>query len=235
MLRRVRTVFFNSLRTLHRTTIHAKLAGGLQRLRVQTQSRLNGIPHTITRDELVQLAVRRYDGPVCLVATTHDLERALHDIRCEHVVGLDTETQPAFRKGQSHLPSLVQIATARAVYLFQLKRLEFSGALAGMLGNPAIIKAGIGLADDLLNLKKVFPFQEKNVVDLGAVVRRHGVKQSGVRNLAGLFLGFRITKGRRTSNWGRPDLSRSQIIYAATDAWVCRELYLRFQKLGLWR
>ena len=214
-------------------TIHAKLAGGLQRLRVQTQPRLNGIPNTITRDELVQLAVRRYDGPVWLVATTHDLERALHDIRREHVVGLDTETQPVFRKGQSHLPSLVQVATARAVYLFQLKRLEFSGALAEVLGNPAIIKAGIGLADDLLKLKKVFPFQEENVVDIGAVVRRHGVKQSGVRNLAGLFLGFRITKGSRTSNWGRPHLSRSQIIYAATDAWVCRELYLRFQKLGL--
>ena len=117
-------------------TIHAKLAGGLQRLRVHTQPRLNDIPNTITRDELVQLAVRRYDGPVWLIATTHDLERALHDIRREHVVGLDTETQPAFRKGQFHLPSLVQVATARAVYLFQLKRLEFSGALAEVLEIP---------------------------------------------------------------------------------------------------
>jgi len=124
-------------------------------------------------------------------------------------------------------------ATGRGVYLFQLKRPEFSGALAEVLENNAITKVGIGLADDLQSLKKVFPFQEKNVVDLGAIVYRHGVKQSGVRNLAGIFLGFRVTKGCRTSNWGRPHLSRSQITYAATDAWVCRELYLRFQKLGL--
>ena len=42
------------------------------------------------------------------------------DIRQESVVGFDTETKPAFRKGESHLPCLVQVATARAVYLFQL-------------------------------------------------------------------------------------------------------------------
>lgn len=197
------------------------------------QPSLNNIPPTITKDELLQLAVRRYEGPVSLVGSMAELERALADIRRELVVGLDTETQPTFRKGQSHLPCLVQIATAHAVYLFQLKRLEVSGVLVEVLENPAIVKAGIGLADDLLKLKKIFPFQEKNVVDLGVVGQRHGAKQSGVRNLAGAFLGFRITKGRRTSNWGRLHLSQSQIIYAATDAWVCRELYLCFQKLGL--
>lgn len=190
-------------------------------------------PHTITREELAQLAVRRYDGPVCLVATPQELARARHDLHREHVVGLDTETRPTFRVGQSHLPSLVQLATARAVYLFQLNRLDFSGALAEVLENPGIVKAGIALADDLLKLKKLFPFEEKNVLDLATIARRHGLKQSGIRNLAGLILGYRITKGAQTSNWSRAHLSRSQIVYAATDAWICRELYLHFHKLGL--
>ena len=69
--------------------------------------------------------------------------------------------------------------------------------------------------------------------DLGTIVQRHGLKQSGVRNLAGLFLGFRIPKGTKTSNWARSTLTEQQIVYAATDAWACRELYLRFEKLGL--
>ncbi len=51
--------------------------------------------------------------------------------------------------------------------------------------------------------------------------------------LAALFLGIRIPKGTRTSNWATRSLSPQQIAYAATDAWTCRELYLRFAALGL--
>src|SRR5690242_16874833 len=115
--------------------------------RVQTLPRVSGMPNTITREQLVELPVRRYEGPVCLVATPHHHDRAMHDIRHEHVVGVDTETRPAFRKGQSYPPSLVQIATARAVYLFQLRRRECFGLLAGLLENPAVVKAGIGFVD----------------------------------------------------------------------------------------
>jgi len=187
----------------------------------------------ISREELALLLVRRYEGEIVVVADTHELEQAMHDIRREHVVGFDTETPPTFRKGQSHKPTLVQIATAHAVYLFQLKRLDFSGALTELLESHGIVKAGVALADDLRKLKELFPFEERNILDLGKVAQHHGLKQSGVRNLAGMFLGFRITKGPRTSNWRRSDLSPGQISYAATDAWVCRELYLRFQSLGL--
>lgn len=190
-------------------------------------------PKMISGVALAQLAVRRYEGSVCLVASSHDLDRARHEFRCEHVVGLDTETQPTFRKGQAHLPSLVQVATARTVYLFQLGRLDCANALTELLENPAIAKAGIGLSHDFTKLKLRFPFAEQNVVDLSAVAKRHGMEQTGVRNLAGLFLGFRITKGQKTSNWGRAKLTQNQISYAATDAWVCRELYLCFQERNL--
>jgi ribonuclease D len=190
------------------------------------------IPHTISRQDLAGLALRRYEGPVRVVRNAADLERAMRDIRAESVVGLDTETPPTFRRGQFHLPSLVQIATGRAAYLFQLRRMNFAAALGETLSSPSPVKAGIALSHDLAMLKRVFAFQERNVTDVGALARRHGVQHSGIRNLAGLFLGFRIAKGSRTSNWGRPELSPKQIVYAATDAWVCRELYLRFQQLG---
>jgi ribonuclease D len=187
---------------------------------------------TITREQLAELPVRRFEGRIVVVATEQDLERALHDIRREHVIGFDTETPPTFRKGQSHRPTLVQIATAHAVYLFQLRRMDFSRALTEVLENAGIVKTGVAMADDLRKLKEVFPFEERGILDLGKIAQHHGLKQSGVRNLAGMLLGFRITKGPRTSNWRRPTLSPSQIHYAATDAWVCRELHLRFQQLG---
>jgi ribonuclease D len=81
----------------------------------------------------------------------------------------------------------------------------------------------------------VFPFAEHNVLDLGVAARHCGLKQTGVRNLAGIFLGWRIPKGARTSNWAAPRLTPAQITYAATDAWICRELLLRFDALGLLR
>jgi ribonuclease D len=190
---------------------------------------------SISREDMAKLPIRRYAGRVCVVATPQELEQAAADLRAETVVGLDTETRPAFKKGESHLPCLVQAATARAVYLFQLRRREAHPLLAELLGEARIVKAGVSLADDLRTLKHVFAFTEKNLLDLGVVARSSGLGQSGVRNLAGMLLGFRIPKGTKTSNWATPQLSAAQITYAATDAWACRELFLRFQSLGLLR
>ena len=195
----------------------------------------NEIARSISREDLAKLPILRYEGRVCVVATPQDLEEARSDLRSEAVVGLDTETRPAFRKGESHLPCLVQAATARAVYLFQLRRTEVLPVLAELLADPRIVKAGVSLKDDLRALKGVFAFAEKNMLDLGVVARASGSGQTGVRNLTGIFLGFRIPKGTSTSNWAARELSAKQIAYAATDAWICRELVLKFRALGLAR
>ncbi|MEO8717031.1 MAG: 3'-5' exonuclease [Burkholderiales bacterium] len=187
----------------------------------------------ISREEMNALPIRRYEGAVHLVESEHMLERAAADILQERAVGFDTETRPAFRKGESHLPSLAQVATARAVYLFALQRLDCSGLLARMLGAPHIVNAGVALADDLRQLKQLFAFEAAAVLDLGQVAHRHGLKQTGLRNLTGIFLGTRIPKGTKTTNWAARHLTPQQVTYAATDAWACRELYLRFQALGL--
>ncbi len=188
---------------------------------------------SISREEMNTLPIRRYEGEVHLVESPAMLERAAADILREAVVGFDTESRPAFRKGESHLPSLAQVATARAVYLFPLQRLDCSGLLGALLGAPHIVNAGIALADDLRQLQQLFEFSPAAALDLGHVARRHGLKQTGLRNLTGIFLGTRIPKGTKTTNWAAPRLSPQQVTYAATDAWACRELYLRFKVLGL--
>ena len=189
----------------------------------------------ISREAMLELPIVRYEGEVCLVATPQDLARAQADLLQESVVGFDTETRPAFRKGESYHPSLFQAATAHAVYLFQLRHREAFPLLTELLNEKRIVKAGISVADDLRTLKHVFPFVDKSVIDLGIVARHAGYGQTGLRNLAGMILGMRITKGAKTTNWSAPQLTQQQIIYAATDAWVCRELYLRFEKDGLMR
>lgn len=195
------------------------------------------LPHdfarTISREDINALPIRRYEGEVRLVATREELERAAADLAAERVVGFDTETRPSFRVGESHPPALAQAATARAVWLFPLQRVDCSAPLGGLLSAKSTVKAGVGLAEDLRQLRKSFAFEPHAIADLGAIARRHQLEKSGVRPLAAMFLGFRIPKGAKTTNWAAPRLSPQQIAYAATDAWVCRELYLRFESLGL--
>ena len=188
---------------------------------------------SISREEMANLPIRRYEGRVLLVEDERSLAHAAEDIQRDEVVGFDTETRPSFRPGESHPPALVQVATARAVYLFPLLKLDCSAVLAPLLSARSILKTGISLADDLKKLHQSINFNESAVLDLGHVAQRHGMKQTGLRNLTGIFLGTRVPKGAKTTNWAAPRLSQQQITYAATDAWACRELYLKFREIGL--
>ena len=190
------------------------------------------VQNSISKDEINALPIRRYEGEVVLVAGAAEVARAAADFAAERVVGFDTETRPAFRVGQKYAPALAQVATARAVYLFQLQRMDFSSVLRALLQSKTI-KAGVGIGDDLKALRETFGFEPQAIADLGAAARRKGVERSGVRALSAMFLGFRIPKGTKTSNWAAPRLSPAQIAYAATDAWACRELHLKFETLGM--
>ena len=48
--------------------------------------------------------------------------------------------------------------------------------------------------------------------------------------MTAIILGFRISKTQQLSNWEAENLSEAQSRYAATDAWVCREMYLKLMK-----
>ena len=162
---------------------------------------------SVSREEVNRLPIRRYAGSIRLVATATDLQHAMQDILQESVVGFDTETRPAFRSGESYLPSLVQFAIASAVYLLQMQQHDLFDATRDVLSSPKVIKVGVSVTDDVRALKKLFAFDERSMLDLGRVARRHGLKQTDVRNLAAIFLGARIPKGAKTTNWATRRLS----------------------------
>ena len=74
-------------------------------------------------------------------------------------------------------------------------------------------------------LSRLYPFVPGGVADLAAMARSRGIQAQGLRTLAANLLGFRISKSAQCSNWENRELSLQQIKYAATDAWVGRELY----------
>jgi ribonuclease D len=184
----------------------------------------------ITKEELAELPLFRYEGPVHLIRTSEELARWTPALRQEQVLGFDTETRPSFRRGQNYLPSVVQIAGAEAVFVIQLARLENTGLLAVLLSSPDILKTGIALQQDLVKLKEKFGFTPRSILDLAPVASRVKIAKTGLRNLAGLLLGCRISKQAQVSNWAAPTLTPSQIQYAATDAWISRELFFALEK-----
>lgn len=194
---------------------------------------LTTLRRRLSGDEINAMPLRHYEGPVHVIRVLEEWKQALSDLRADGVLGFDTETRPTFRKGKVNAPSLIQLATERAVYLIQLSWLPFGPHLAEVLADPAIIKAGVGIRDDMRQLAKVHAFEPAGLVDLGNVARAHKLSSQGLRTLAANFFGWRISKGSQCSNWSLMQLSQRQIAYAATDAWIGRLIFLRMRELGL--
>ena len=150
---------------------------------------------------------------------------AVRALAIEKVLGFDTETRPAFKVGESYTPSLIQLAASDGVYIFQLSHIRSYEPLAGILADKKVLKAGIAVNDDIVKLNTLFPFEPGGFVELSELRSRLGIKNAGVRGLAALLFGFRISKHAKISRWDAPSLTHEQIVYAATDAWICREIY----------
>lgn len=184
----------------------------------------------LDKDAVLALPIRSYDGPVHFVDFDEAETDACAILRREPIVGFDTETKPCFERGGCNPTALIQLAGAAGVWLFSLQRLRDKGPLAALFEDPAVLKAGVALGDDVKKLQEIFPFEAAGFTDLAAMARSLGFKAAGLRNLAGNFLGFRISKGAKTTNWERWPLSPAQVRYAATDAWVSREVFLKLQE-----
>ena len=191
-----------------------------------------GFDRRMSKDEINACPMERWIGPVSVVRTRDELAAAMRKLAGHTLLGFDTETRPAYNKGESYLPSLLQLASDDDVFIFQLKHLGLAKPLHEILADPAIIKAGVSLDYDIRELNKLSRFKAAGFMDLGNLAKKAGIKNHGLRGLAAVFLGFRISKGAQTSNWARNVLTPQQIQYAATDAWVGRRLYLALEEAG---
>ena len=185
----------------------------------------------LTKDEINALPMTTYEGPVRVVCSNEELEDALEALSGESLLGLDTETRPSFRRGKAYATALLQLAGAHEVVLIRLKQVDFAPALVALLEHPGIIKAGVAIGDDMKGLQRLHPFTPAGHADLSQLARSLGLASFGLRPLAAALLRCRISKGAQCSNWENTTLTSTQIRYAATDAWIGREIYLRLAAL----
>ena len=102
--------------------------------------------------------------------------------------------------------------------------------LCNLMANEKVIKVGAAIHDDIRGLQKHNDFRPASFVDLQKIVWEWGIRDKAVKKMAAIILGIRISKTQQLSNWEAENLSESQCKYAATDAWVCREMYLKLIK-----
>jgi len=191
------------------------------------------INFTINREELNELPIGGWEGETILIDKPEDVESAIQAINKETIIGIDTETRPAFKKGVVYHISLIQIATRDCTYLFRINHVGLSDGLIKLFESEEIMKVGIDLNYDINLLQRVKRFTPRNVIELNSYCTQKGFLVMGLRKLSALILGIRISKRQQTSNWEAETYTPAQIRYAATDAWACRALFVRLIENGI--
>ncbi len=170
-----------------------------------------------------------FPGKIHLIDTDQELQAVAAELESHTELGFDTETRPAFRKGESYPVALLQLATETDAYIIRMKHIKNFAVIKDIFENPAVVKVGAAIRDDLKQLQKRFQFDQHGFVELQAVAKAKNLKNMGLKGMTEEVLQGTITKGPKTTHWDAQELTEKQILYAATDAWIGLKLY---QKLA---
>ncbi|KAJ7554585.1 hypothetical protein O6H91_06G147300 [Diphasiastrum complanatum] len=150
--------------------------------------------------------------------------------------GLDVEWKPNRGKGVYHKNALLQLSGEKECLMMQMLFMHsIPLALVGFLLDSEKRKAGVGVREDARKLLRDYGLACNGLVELTSLaVQRLGrpeCKNMGLKALAKEVIGLQMQKLKRVtmSDWAKPILDRSQVLYCA-DAWVS---FAVFQKLQL--
>ena len=183
----------------------------------------------ITVEELAEHELSWFKGEIVLVDNLKTFYKVFPRLLGLDLLGFDTETRPTFKKGKKNAVSLIQLSTGDLACLFRINKIGIPDDLVDLLSDPFVIKAGVAVHDDIRFLKGIRRFSPDGFIDLQTLVKDFGIQSSGLKKLAAIILGFRISKRQQVTDWEAEQLSEAQQIYAATDAWVCHQIYKKLK------
>lgn len=179
----------------------------------------------ITKEELADLPVEVFGGEIIVVDHLNKVDIACEILAKADVIGFDTETKPAFKKGVSHKVALLQLSTDNTCFLFRLNMIGMPDAVMNILNENNIKIIGLSLKDDFAALRKIGPFKPNNFIEIQVLAKKYGIEDMSLQKIHAILFKKRITKGQRLSNWEAEELSEAQQMYAAIDAWSCLKIY----------
>ena len=181
----------------------------------------------IAPEEIEPLELISFPGTITVISQEGpELDAAVEHLSRQRIIGFDTETKPVFQPNvpRNHT-ALLQLSSDTNAYLFRLNKMGLPESVAGLLADPYITKVGAAVLEDIYGLcyhRRVDPHR---FIDLQTFAYRYGVREKSVRKLAAIVLGRKVSKAQQCSNWEAEPLSEAQQLYAATDAWICVQLY----------
>lgn len=176
-------------------------------------------------EKINELPLKFFNGTIYVIHHENDFETIKQLLSKKTILGFDTETKPSFKKGVKNNVALIQLADSESAFLFRINKIGIPDFLIDIFENDKIIKIGVAIRDDIKGLQKIKNFQPKSFIDLQNFVKNYNINDNSLRKLTANVLNFRISKKIRTSDWEKNYLDEKQILYAATDAWVCYEIY----------
>lgn len=179
----------------------------------------------ITSEELAGCELSWYRGEIVVVDDLETFHSVLPRLGKTDLLGFDTETKPNFTRGRSNKVSLIQLSTDNFAVLIRINKIGLPAELLRLLSDTAVLKAGVAIHDDIRFLKGVKKFSPDGFIDLQNFVKEYGIESSGLKKLTAIVLGFRISKRQQITDWEADHLTEAQQVYAATDAWVCHQIY----------
>jgi ribonuclease D len=179
----------------------------------------------IEKEEINQLEVRQFEGEIRVVSDRSSCYDAIQEIQKYDVLGFDTETKPVYKKGGNNRIALIQVSNSDVAWLFRVNRIGIPDELRSFLENESQLKIGAGLLDDMRKLRQMVRLTPGGFLDLQKYVEAFNIESKSLKKMVAIVLGYKISKSQQLSNWESDSLTDQQIRYAATDAWVCLEIY----------
>ncbi len=179
----------------------------------------------ISKAEVAEMPLVNFPGKIVVIDTLPQAEKAVAVLQKANVIGFDTETRPAFRKGQRNKVALLQLSTDDVCFLFRLNIIGFCPSLLALLSSPEVLKIGLSLKDDYMTIRRLSQLEPAGFVELQQFVKKYNIAEASLQKIYAILFGQKISKSQRLSNWEADTLSEGQKKYAAIDAWACLKIY----------
>ena len=177
------------------------------------------------------LPLVEYPYKINVILNEYEAERAVDYLLTCDILGVDTETKPAFRRGQNHKVALLQVATREQCFLFRLNHLGLPQSIIRLLSNRMVPMVGLSWHDDIMSLHRRAEFTPGWFIDIQDIIGNIGIEDKSLQKLYANLFGEKISKRQRLTNWEADVLSDKQKEYAAIDAWACINLYDEIMRL----
>ena len=180
---------------------------------------------SISKEDMASLPAEKFEGEIVVVSSLEAIAQVVRELKEAPIVGFDTETKPAFKKGQINNVALIQLSTTSKCYLIRLSHMGFPKEIKEYLEDERFHKVGLSIKDDFHNLSKLEEFHPAGFTDLQDYVRDFHICDSSLTKVHSIIFGKRISKSQQLSNWEAPTLNAKQQQYAALDAYACINIY----------